>query len=377
MDRIIYPRTLLDDIKTWMFKGKVLIIYGPRQVGKTTLAKILMSENQGALYLNCERPEVWEVLRSRNLERIMSYLGNTRMVVFDEAQKVPGIGELLKLLIDTYPDTQYIASGSSSFNLISDLSEPLTGRNIKFMLYPLSLRELSHTFDPFSMDEKLPELLRFGSYPDIVNRSESEKIRLLGELTSDYLFRDVLNFENIRKSDVLVSLLKAIALQIGQEVSFREVSGLLRLSVDTVQKYIQLLEKSFVIFSLTSFSRNLRKEIGTSRKYFFYDLGIRNSLINNFNPPELRADAGQLWENYCILERIRHNQAVGRNVNYYFWRTYDQKEIDLIEETGGMLTAFEIKWKSQKLKPVKDFLNAYPGSEFHLICKENYREFLV
>ncbi|HOX77648.1 MAG TPA: AAA family ATPase, partial [Bacteroidales bacterium] len=222
MDRIIYPRTLLDDIKTWMFKGKVLIIYGPRQVGKTTLAKILMSENQGALYLNCERPEVWEVLRSRNLERIMSYLGNTRMVVFDEAQKVPGIGELLKLLIDTYPDTQYIASGSSSFNLISDLSEPLTGRNIKFMLYPLSLRELSHTFDPFSMDEKLPELLRFGSYPDIVNRSESEKIRLLGELTSDYLFRDVLNFENIRKSDVLVSLLKAIALQIGQEVSFRE-----------------------------------------------------------------------------------------------------------------------------------------------------------
>ncbi len=147
--------------------------------------------------------------------------------------------------------------------------------------------------------------------------------------------------------------------------------------MDTVQKYIQLLEKSFVIFSLTSFSRNLRKEIGTSRKYFFYDLGIRNSLINNFNPPELRADAGQLWENYCILERIRHNQAVGRNVNYYFWRTYDQKEIDLIEETGGMLTAFEIKWKSQKLKPVKDFLNAYPGSEFHLICKENYREFLV
>jgi len=377
MDRIIYPRTLLDDIKTWMFKGKVLIIYGPRQVGKTTLAKILMSENQGALYLNCERPEVWEVLRSRNLERIMSYLGNTRMVVFDEAQKVPGIGELLKLLIDTYPDTQYIASGSSSFNLISDLSEPLTGRNIKFMLYPLSLRELSHTFDPFSMDEKLPELLRFGSYPDIVNRSESEKIRLLGELTSDYLFRDVLNFENIRKSDVLVSLLKAIALQIGQEVSFREISGLLRLSVDTVQKYIQLLEKSFVIFSLSSFSRNLRKEIGTSRKYFFYDLGIRNSLINNFNPPEMRADTGQLWENYCILERIRHNQAVGRNVNYYFWRTYDQKEIDLIEETGGMFTAFEIKWKSKKLKPVKDFLNAYPGSEFHLICKENYREFLV
>jgi predicted AAA+ superfamily ATPase len=377
MEKFIYPRTLHDEIRSWLFKGKVIIIYGPRQVGKTTLAKAIISENQGAIYLNCERPEVWEVLRSRNLERIMSYLGNTRLVVFDEAQKIPGIGELLKLLIDTYPDIQYIASGSNSFNLINDLSEPLTGRNIKFMLYPFSLKELSVTFDPFSMGEKLPELMRFGSYPDVVNRSEAEKIMLLGELTSDYLFRDVFSFENIRKSDILVSLLKAIALQIGQEVSFREVSGLLKLSVDTVQKYLLLLEKSFVIFSLTSFSRNLRKEIGTSRKYFFYDLGIRNSLINNFNPPELRADTGQLWENYCILERIKYNQANGRNVNYYFWRTYDQKEIDLIEESGGRLSAFEIKWKTQKSKPVKDFLNAYPGSAFHLLTWDNYREFLI
>jgi predicted AAA+ superfamily ATPase len=376
MDKFIYPRTVLDEIRPWLFKGKVLIIYGPRQVGKTTLARLIMDEIQGSVYLNCERPEIWELLRSRNLERIRSNIGNSRLVVFDEAQKLPGIGELLKLLIDTYPDIQYIATGSSSFNLYNELSEPLTGRNIKFMLYPLSLKELSVKYDPFIMSEKLPELLRFGTYPDIVDRSEEEKIRLLGELTSDYLFRDVFSFDNIRKSDILVSLLKAIALQVGQEVSFREVSGLLKLSVDTVQKYIQLLEKSFVIFSLPSFSRNLRKEIGTSRKYFFYDLGIRNSLINNFNPPELRTDTGQLWENYCILERIKYNHARGSHVNYYFWRTYDQKEIDLIEESGGRLSAYEIKWKSQKARPVKDFLDAYPGSEFHLLTRENYREYL-
>lgn len=376
MNKFFYPRTIMDEIKPWLNKGKIIIIYGPRQVGKTTLAKNIMAENKDSLYLNCERPEVWEILRSRNLERIRSYMGNINLVVFDEAQKVPGIGDLLKLLIDTYPEIQYIATGSSSFNLISDISEPLTGRNIKFLLYPLSLKELSVRYDPFIMEEKISEWMLFGSYPDIVDRSEAEKIRLLGELTSDYLFRDVFSFENIRKSDTLVGLLKSLAFQTGQEVSFREIAGLLKLSVDKVQKYIQLLEKSFVVFSLTSFSRNLRKEIGTSRKYFFYDLGIRNSLVNNFNPPGLRPDTGQLWENYCILERIKYNLARGRNVNYYFWRTYDQKEIDLIEESGGHLYAYEIKWKQKKTKPVKDFLNAYPGSDYHVIDRENYREYL-
>jgi hypothetical protein len=281
------------------------------------------------------------------------------------------------LLIDTYPEIQYIATGSSSFNLLSELSEPLTGRNIKFIMYPLALSELSARYDLFQLDEKIPELLRFGSYPDIVDRSENEKILLLESLTSDYLFRDVLSFENVRKSDLVVSLLKAIALQAGHEVSFRELSGMLKISVDTVQKYLQLFEKSFVLFSLPSFSRNLRKEIATSRKYFFYDLGIRNSLINNFNPPEIRSDTGQLWENFCLMDRIKYNQALGRMVNYYFWRTYDQKEIDLIEETEGKLTAFEFKWKPQKIKTPADFLVAYPGSEFKVINKENYREFLM
>jgi uncharacterized protein len=377
MERYIYSRILMEKIQPWLFKGKVLIIYGPRQVGKTTLAKSILDQHPDSLYLNCERPNVGELLRSGNLERMRSYIGNVRLVVFDEAQKIPKIGEILKLLIDTYPEIQYLATGSSSFNLISELSEPLTGRNVKFIMYPLALRELSARYDAFQIDEKVPELLRFGSYPDIVDRSDNEKIQLLEELTSDYLFRDVLSIEKVRKSDLLVNMLKAIALQVGHEVSFRELSGLLKISVETVQKYIQLLEKSFVLFSLPSFSRNLRKEIGSSRKYYFYDLGIRNSLINNFNPPEIRNDTGQLWENFCLMDRIKRNQALGRTVNYYFWRTYDQKEIDLLEESEGRLSAIEFKWKSQKIKPPSDFLNAYPGSLFQVVTRENYRDFLM
>lgn len=367
----------MEKIKPWLFQGKVIIIYGPRQVGKTTLAKNILDQHSGSLYLNCERPNVVELLSSGNLERIRSYIGNVPLVVFDEAQKIPKIGELLKLLIDTYPEIQYLATGSSSFNLISELSEPLTGRNVKFIMYPLALSELSARYNAFQIDEKVPELMRFGSYPDIVDRSDNEKIQLLVELTSDYLFRDVLSFEKLRKSDILISLVKAIALQVGHEVSFRELSGLLKISVETVQKYIQLLEKSFVLFSLPSFSRNLRKEIGSSRKYYFYDLGIRNSLINNFNPPEIRNDTGQLWENFCLIERIKRNQTLGRTVNYYFWRTYDQKEIDLIEESEGRLSAIEFKWKSQKIKPPAEFLNAYSGSDFKVVNKENYRDFLM
>ena len=274
MEKFLYPRTLMEKIKPWIFKGKVIIIYGPRQVGKTTLSQQIMDQYPGSLYLNCERPNVQELLRSGNFERVRSYLGNARLVVFDEAQKIPGTGEVLKLLIDTYPEIQYIATGSSSFDLINQVSEPLTGRNIKFILYPLSLLELSANKDPLTLDDNLPELLRFGSYPDIINHMESEKIQLLEALTSDYLFRDVMSYDHIRKSEMLVNLLKAIALQIGHEVSFRELSNLVKISVDTVQKYLQLFEKSFVLYSLPSFSRNLRKEIGKSRKYYFYDLGI-------------------------------------------------------------------------------------------------------
>lgn len=378
MDKLKYQRTLQSKITEWLFQGKVIILYGPRQVGKTTLANEVISGQSGALYLNCERQQVWELLNSGNQDRIRQYLGDAKLVVFDEAQKIPQIGSLLKLLIDTYPEIQYLATGSSSFDLSNALSEPLTGRNVKFIMYPVSLIELSTHFNQFQKDEMLDNLLLFGSYPDLIDRPESQKLKLLDELTSDYLFRDVLRFENIRRSDVLVNLLKAIALQIGNEVSMRELSSLLKVAVETVQRYLLLLEQSFVLFSLPSFSRNLRNEISKGRKYYFYDLGIRNNLLQNFTPLSSRNDTGQLWENFCIIERIKQNQAKDRRVNMYFWRTYQQQEIDLIEEHEGILDTFEFKWKSkpgQKLPT--GFRNAYPQSTFQIIDRENYHNFLT
>jgi len=373
-----YQRTLQAKITEWLFQGKVIILYGPRQVGKTTLANEIISGQSGALYLNCERQQVWELLNSGNQDRIRQYLGDAKIVVFDEAQKIPQIGSLLKLLIDTYPEIQYLATGSSSFDLSNTLSEPLTGRNVKFIMYPVSLIELSPHFNRFQKDEMLENLLLFGSYPDIIDRPESQKRKLLDELTSDYLFRDVLRFENIRRSDILVNLLKAIALQTGNEVSMRELSNLLKVAVETVQRYLLLLEQSFVLFSLPSFSRNLRNEISKGRKYYFYDLGIRNNLLQNFTPLSSRNDTGQLWENFCIIERIKKNQAKDRRVNMYFWRTYQQQEIDLIEEHEGILDTFEFKWKSRPGQKIPSgFRNAYPQSTYQIIDRENYHNFLT
>ncbi|MCD4746302.1 MAG: ATP-binding protein [Bacteroidales bacterium] len=368
----------MDKIAPWLFQEKVIILYGPRQVGKTTLVNEIIKQQPDSQYLNCERQNVNDLLASLNLEKIMSFLGSSRLIVFDEAQKVSRIGDVLKLLIDTYPDKQYIATGSSSFELSNEISEPLTGRNIKFLMFPLSLSELSGRYDRFQLDDKLSFFLRFGTYPDIVDRDEKQKMQLLDELTSDYLFRDVLSFDNIRRSDMLVNLLKAIALQLGNEVSYRELSNLLKLSVETVQKYLQLFEKSFVLFSLPSFSRNLRNEIARSRKFYFYDLGVRNSLLQNFTLPENRSDMGALWENFCIMGRMKKHQAEGRKANMYFWRTYQQKEIDLIEEWGGKLKAFEFKFSGKRNpKPPKEFINTYPNVTFKVVNRENYFDFLI
>ena len=374
----MFKRTLQEEITSWLFQNKVIILYGARQVGKTTLANDLLDQYPGSLYLNCERQLVWDLLSTRNPERIKEYLGDVKLVVFDEAQKSPHIGLVLKLLIDTYPKIQYLATGSSSFELSDQVAEPLTGRNVKFIMYPISLTEISMNYNRLQVDDMLESLLRFGSYPDIIGRSESQKLKLLDELTGDYLFRDVLRFENIRRPEVLVNLLKAVSLQLGNEVSFRELSNLLKIAVDTVQRYMHLLEKSFVLFSLPSFSRNMRNEISRGRKYYFYDTGIRNSLLQNFSILANRGDIGSLWENFCMIERIKYNQAVGRRVNMYFWRTYQQKEIDLIEEHEGKLEAFEFKWSPKaNHKPPAGFLNAYPESNYKVITRENYREFLV
>ncbi len=374
---IIFQRSIKPKIDSWLFKGKIILIYGPRQVGKTTLTKQIINEHKDTLYLNCELQSVASLLESMNIHNIRNYIGNAKLVVFDEAQKILRIGDILKLLIDTYPEIQYIATGSSSFDLANSIAEPLTGRNVKFTLFPLSIIEIAKSMNKFEIDEAIPQLLVFGNYPDIVLRPDNEKLQLLDELSSDYLFQDVLKFEQLRKPLLLTNLLKALALQIGQEVSVRELSNLLKVSVETIQRYLTLLEKTFVVFSLTSFSRNLRNEIAKGKKYYFYDLGIRNSLLQNFTLTGNRNDIGQLWENFCLLERLKANQAADRRVNSYFWRTYSQKEIDLIEESGGKLNTFEFKWNprsSAKIPAV--FAEAYPGSSYQIISKNNLYEFV-
>jgi len=378
MEKIKYPRYLFNQMNEWLFQGKVLIVYGARQVGKTTLVNDIVDQHPNSLYLNCELYKVKELLESGNLENIRAYLGNKNPVVLDEAQKIKQIGGLLKLLNDTFPDIQLIATGSSSFDLSNQISEPLTGRNVRFIMFPVSLLEVSGIYNPFEMDEKLDGFLRFGMYPDILGRDDTQKTTLLEMLASDYLFKDILSFENLKHPDLLFKLLKAVALQLGSEVSFRELSNLLKTSVETIQRYLDILERSFVLFRLSSFSRNLRNELSKSQKYYFYDLGIRNSLIQNYNLLTNRNDTGALWENFCIVERMKFLQKEKRHANLYFWRTYQQNEIDLIEEYGGKLVAFEFKWNpGAKVKIPNEFLDAYPESSFRVIHRENYREFLL
>jgi len=373
----MFKRYLEKNILEWIGQGKVIILYGARQVGKTTLVKNIIPQYEGSVYLNCERQVIKDLLETSNIERIRAYIGETNFVILDEAQKVKNIGSALKLLHDTYPEIQVIATGSSSFELSNVVVEPLTGRNVKFILYPLSVTELHNVLGKFRTDEIMENLLRFGLYPDIVLRGEKQKITLLDELATDYLFRDVLQFENLRRSDLLMSLLKALALQLGNEVSMRELSGLLKTSVETIQKYIHLLEQSFVIFRLTSFSRNLRNELTKSQKIYFYDTGIRNSLLQDYNILQNRLDTGALWENFCLVERKKYLQKTGKRVNQYFWRTYQQKEIDLVEEYQGKLMAYEFKWNPEaKVKVPYEFLRTYKGSEFQVIHPENFWEFI-
>jgi uncharacterized protein len=372
-----YERFLEKNLQNWLDSGKILLIYGARQVGKTTISKNLVENHNNAIYLNCERMVVKEALESKNLDSILELMNGSRLVILDEAQKINDIGSVLKLIIDNHPEIQLIATGSSSFDLHNQVNEAVTGRNIKFRMLPLSVKELLINHDKISLKERLETMLRFGMYPDVVDRPESQKKDLLDSLATDYLYRDVLEFQNVKKSYLLMNLLKALALQLGSEVSNRELAQLLNTSVETVQKYLILLEQSFVIFRIGSFSRNLRKELGNSQKYYFYDMGIRNSLIQNYNTLVNRTDKGALWENFMIVERMKYLDASSKKVNHYFWRTYDQKEIDLIEESDGELRCFEFKYKERKKTKIpKEFLETYSNSTFLEINTENYWNFI-
>lgn len=375
----MYHRAVLRRIQKSLFQGKTILLYGARQVGKTTLVKnILQNARCTAKYIDCDLIENRKVLQSESLETLQKFLGNYKLVVIDEAQRVKNIGLNLKILHDNCPDMQVIATGSSSFELAQNVNEPLTGRSIEFFLPPLSFEEISEQYDLLQTETKRDHMLRFGLYPDIFDRTEQEATTMLKSLSSNYLYKDILELENLKKPDQLIDILQMLSLQIGSEVSYSEIGQKLGMATITVQKYIALLEHAFVIFRLRGFSRNLRNEIHKSVKIYFWDIGIRNSVINNWNPLHLRSDVGALWENFCIAERRKYLLNHQQFVNSYFWRTYTQKKIDYLEESDGQLRAFEIKWNAgKKARIPKQFLSAYPESTFSVISPDNFSEFVL
>lgn len=372
-------RKLLPTIHSRLHRGKAIVILGARQVGKSTLMDYVTKDLEGPiLHLNCDDPEVRSMLNDINSVNLRLLLGNNKFVVIDEAQRVEGIGLVMKRIVDEYGDVQVMASGSSSLQLRSSINEPLTGRKYEYSLFPISTGELYDTMGLLDTRQVLEARLIYGSYPEVITHLDEAK-ELLGTLAESYLYRDILEMEEIRKPALLQKILIALALQIGSEVSYNEVARTVGSDPKTVEKYIDLLEKCYVLYSLQGLSRNLRNELKKTRKILFYDTGIRNAIIRNYAPVELRSDMGSLWENFFIMERIKFNAYSGRHVNYYFWRTITQQEIDLIEECDGEFTIFEMKWNSAKAntKFPQSFIDAYHPKETWVVTPENYLEFLL
>lgn len=370
----------LDNLKALVQPGKVIVIYGPRRVGKTTLLNKFVEniDRDSVLFVNGDDITVRHFLESRSIENLKDFIGRHRHLIIDEAQYVKNIGLNLKLIVDHIPGTRVIATGSSSFDLAQNIGEPLTGRRFVLKLYPLAQMEISKVEKRHESMANLETRMVYGSYPEIITlRDNKLREEYLRELVASYLFKDILALDGIRYSEKLVRLLQLIAFQIGSEVSLSEIGKQLAMSKNTVERYLDLLEKSFVVFRLSGFSRNLRKEIIKNHRYFFYDVGIRNAVIGMFNPLHLRNDTGKLWENYIISE-IKKNREYRRfSSRFYFWRTYDRKEIDLIEERGESLSAYEIKWSKTRTAIPKDWRKNYPQAEFNVIHKANYLEYIL
>jgi hypothetical protein len=375
---MIIQREIQPQVEDALFKGKIVVIYGPRQVGKTTLAKLILQNRQEikSAYFNCDEPDICQALTDKTSTELKLFLGDSKLVVLDEAQRVKNIGLTLKLLADNYPKMQIIATGSSSFDLSNQIFEPLTGRKKEFYLYPFSLAELKNYYSEIEFNRILENRMVFGMYPGVIFESDKGKSESLRELAKSYVYKDALEYQGIKNSEVVEKLLQALALQVGNEVSYNEISSLIEVNKITVANYIQILEKAFIVFRLPSFSRNLRDEIKSNRKIYFFDNGIRNALINNLNPVGLRQDAGALWENFMISERVKRNGNFGSVANMYFWRTLRQQEIDLIEDRGGELAGYEFKWKSRPGKVPVAFSRAYPDAKVEMITKENYKTFV-
>ncbi len=369
LEQLITPR---------LFKGKAIVLTGPRQVGKTTLLRMLMAEtDEKTLFWNCDEPDIRQKLSNPTSTQLQADTAQADLVLIDEAQRVHNIGITLKLLIDNFPEKQIIVTGSSALQLSNSINEPLTGRKYEYNMLPFSSEELIDDHSDTEEKRLLERRMVYGMYPEVVNLPGDER-ETLSNLVNSYLYKDVFAFQDVRKPEIIEQLLQALALQMGSEVSFNELSKLLGLNSQTVQRYIDLLEKSYILFHLRSFSRNLRNELKKSRKIYFYDNGVRNAILGDFKPLQLRQDAGALWENFLVSERLKHNSYslfYGKN---YFWRTQQQQEVDYIEDIDGVLHTYEFKWsKAKQPKLTETFAHNYPEHTFTVVNPDNYQDFVT
>jgi uncharacterized protein len=370
-------RLLEENILAKLNKEKAIILLGPRQVGKTTLLKALFKNATETIWLNADEIDVQSLFANISAKRLQAIIGNKKIIIIDEAQRIPEIGLRMKLITDQMPEVQLIATGSSAFELSNKLNEPLTGRKWEFKMYPISFQEMVNHHGLLDEMRLLPHRLIYGYYPDVVNHPGNEK-EILKQLSDSYLYKDILLIDQIKKPEALVKLLQALAFQVGSQVSYHELAQVCGLDGKTIEKYMMLLEQSYIIFRLTSFSRNLRNELKKSRKIYFYDNGIRNALIANFNQIENRTDIGALWENYLVSERVKYLAYQQKWVNHWYWRTTEQQEIDYLEEENGKLTAYEFKWNpTAKVSIPNAFKQSYPLAEINILHRENFYEFLV
>lgn len=368
-----------EHLEKYLEANKVLIIYGPRRVGKTVLLQNFLSKTGLKYKLDSgDDLSIQELFSSQSIDKITRYAEGYQLIALDEAQRVPNIGLGLKILVDNVPGVKVIVTGSASFELSNKIGEPLTGRNITLILYPMAQLELLGHFNKSELEAKKEEFLIFGSYPEVLNLpTQEKKTAYLKEIVNSYLLRDILALEQVKAPKLLLDLLRLLAFQVGSEVSLSELSSGLGIDVKTVARYLDLLEKGFVLINIRGFSRNLRKEINKKSKYYFWDNGVRNAVILNFNDLNMRDDVGKLWENFLAVERLKKQSYDKIFATNYFWRTWDQKEIDWVEEREGKLFGYEFKYNKEKIKMPKDFLNGYPGSKFQVINTDDYLEFIT
>jgi len=370
---------IYQNLNNFLEPGKALVVYGPRRAGKTTLINEYLKQTGYKYKLDSgDNLKTREIIGSEDISMISEFLSGYELYVIDEAQKIPKVGEGLKIITDHLPSMRIIATGSSSFELSGQIGEPLTGRKNQLFLFPLSQMELLSLHNKFELKEKLSEYLVFGSYPEIVtSETKAKKINRLRELAESYLLKDILELDKVKNSKTILDLLRLVSFQIGSEVSLNELGKQIGADTKTVGRYLDLLEKSFILYNLRGYSRNLRKEITKKSKYYFLDNGIRNAIISNFNDISLRDDVGRLWENFLVSERLKKQHYTPIYANNFFWRTWEKQELDWIEEREGRLFAYEFKFKKERFKQPKLFLNTYPEASITLVNRENYLDFIT